>query len=163
MVTGQVTATFLAVAIGALLWTLKDILYLKLKADLLINDVCPRIKRTLLDLHAIQFITDKGEWSFIRSNKNKSNDKKLDGVGANDDRLSKKEQQMKSEFIWAVSYLKKENAPTWILERLIREYMKYMKKKTGYFSYLEELHDDEMVMKLAEEMYSKILIPESGV
>ncbi|KAL8139288.1 hypothetical protein V2J09_005309 [Rumex salicifolius] len=141
MTVKQLTRMLMALTLGAFLWTLKVALYLRLNANLHYKELCPMIRRTILDYHAIQFIARRGEmesWSFIRD----------DG----DD--------LETKIFWMdVSNLRIGSAPIWILSQLCSKYMDHMKrKKPEILSELDSTNDDDdKFMERAKKLYQKFL------
>ncbi|KAL8160505.1 hypothetical protein V2J09_002042 [Rumex salicifolius] len=137
----QITRMLMALSIGALIWTLKTVVFLKLLAHLHYTDqFCGRIRRTILDLHGIQLILHKGRWSFLTQS--------LGVFKSNDDPFS--------FWIW-VSRLKKKTAPIWILKRLTDTYLKHMKNKPGILHLLENVDDEEKFVEEAKYMLLEVI------
>ncbi|KAL8139291.1 hypothetical protein V2J09_005312 [Rumex salicifolius] len=152
VVVKQITRMLMALSIGALIWTLKSVVFLKLVADLHYTELCERIRQTILDLHGIQFIDKKGRWSFLENAKTSKKDTH-EPTTSTDQRGSGREDQGDFSSFWmCVSRLKRKTAPIWILKRLTYTYLKHMKKKPEVLSSLENVNDDEKLVEEANNM-----------
>ncbi|KAL8137044.1 hypothetical protein V2J09_003045 [Rumex salicifolius] len=70
VVVHQTTGLLISLVLGSFLWMLKNMLYLKLKADLHYVQLFDRIQHTVIDFHGIQIIYHEGMWKFLTSHAN---------------------------------------------------------------------------------------------
>lgn len=131
--TYQTTRLLITLVLGSFLWTLKNVLYLKLKADLHYDQLYDRIQQTVIDFHGIQIIYHEGVWKFLTSPKNMLKGTAVEVPDQPQEHDQKKEEDKmgttKGLNIWIdVHRLNKKTDPIWVIRQLAIVYLKQMKK-----------------------------------
>ncbi|KAL8143910.1 hypothetical protein V2J09_016942 [Rumex salicifolius] len=154
IVAHQVTRFLIALCIGSFLWLLKNILYLKLEADLHYDQLFERVRLSVAYLHGLQILYNRGMWRFLPDNKTK---KKLMKIVKRKQHEFSDEILMKGENIWMlVLQMEKESAPIWILRRLAEEYLDQVKLRPLPGN-SDITKDDQKILREAKKMFKQLI------
>ncbi|GAB4850430.1 hypothetical protein Ancab_029734 [Ancistrocladus abbreviatus] len=125
-----ITFTLLCLSLGSISWLLKDMLCLRLEADLHFSQFFDRIRSTVLDLHGIRIIRSLGTWKFLK-NKN---------------------------LIWMeVAQMEQKTVPIWILKQLVEMYTRDIENNPLDGIDPDATKDDQKLVTLAQELFKSIV------
>ncbi|GAB4845790.1 hypothetical protein Ancab_039199 [Ancistrocladus abbreviatus] len=125
-----ITSSLLCLSLGSISWLLKDMLCLRLEADLHFSQFFDRIRSTVLDLHGIRIIRSHGTWKFLK-NKN---------------------------LIWLeVAQMKQKTVPIWILKQLVEMYTRDIENYPLEGTDPDATKDDQTLVTRAQKLFESIV------
>ncbi|GAB4850423.1 hypothetical protein Ancab_029727 [Ancistrocladus abbreviatus] len=128
-----ITSSLLCFSLGSISWLLKDMLCLRLEADLHFSQFFDRIRSTVLDLHGIRIIRSLGTWKFLKNNKKKN-------------------------LIWLeVDQMKQKTVPIWILKQLVEMYTRDIENYHLEGTDPDATKDDQTLVTRAKKLFESIV------
>ncbi|GAB4850099.1 hypothetical protein Ancab_029398, partial [Ancistrocladus abbreviatus] len=131
-----ITTSLLCLLLGSISLLLKDMLCLRLEADLHFYQFFGRIRDTILDLHGIRIIHEKEKWKFLK---------------------------YKKKNLWMeVHQMEQKTIPIWILKRLVELYIRDIENKPLGEIDNHATKDDQELLEGAQKMFESIVRSSNG-